>query len=177
MSGVPSNTTITDEDSYTIPTVTATDTTDGSVTVTISNGGFTTNGSSSHTTGNYTITFTATDSNAVTTTASYVLTVETSAIYFPMGPKHIVQSNFLYDYGGTYNNLLFRICFFPSTYDPYNTSTRTADTGRLQTIDTNFFNSQKDFEGEDTPFGYRTFEQNLHFQFDNVAFIRFRWFL
>ena len=175
LSGVPGNVTIKDNESYTIPTVTATDTTDGSVTVTISNGGFTTNGTSSHTTGSYTITFTATDSNSITTTSSYVLTVETSAIYFPMGPKRIFQSNYLNDYGGIYNNLLFRICFFPSTYDPYNTSTRTADTGRLQTISTNFFNSQNDFLGEDTPYGYRLFEQNLQFHYNNVAFIRFRW--
>ena len=79
LSGVPGNVTIKDNESYTIPTVTATDTTDGSLTVTISNGGFNSNGSSSHTTGSYTITFTATDSNSITTTSSYILTVQQSA--------------------------------------------------------------------------------------------------
>ena len=132
LSGVPSNTTITDDQSYTIPTVTATDTTDGSVTVTVINGGFTTSGSSSHTIGNYTITFTTTDSNAVTTTASYVLTVEASGPpEFPMNMSVEQVATFYGYYKGSANQLHMRISIHNGTYDPNNTSIRDGQTGEI----------------------------------------------
>ena len=125
LSGVPSNTTITDQDSYTIPTVTATDTTDGTLSVTVNNGGYTTSGTSSHTIGNYTITFTATDSNLITTTASYVLTVESSQAYFNANvyAKTLIQ---LVGAGGTSNAntrmnrgvYRYGIVYLKDTYDP-----------------------------------------------------------
>ena len=125
LSGVPSNTTITDQDSYTIPTVTATDTTDGTLSVTVNNGGYTTSGTSSHTIGNYTITFTATDSNSITTTSSYVLTVESSQPYFHANvyARTMIQ---LVGAGGTnsanprMNRGVYRygIVYLKDTYDP-----------------------------------------------------------
>ena len=132
LSGVPGNVTIKDNESYTIPTVTATDTTDGTLSVTVINGGFTTSGSSSHTIGNYTITFTTTDSNAVTTTASYVLTVEASGPpEFPMNMSVEQVAAFVGYYKGSANQLHMRISIHNGTYDPNNTSIRDGQTGEI----------------------------------------------
>ena len=167
LSGVPSDTTITDDQSYTIPTVTATDTTDGSLTVTVINGGFTTSGSSSHTTGNYTITFTATDSNAVTTTASYVLTVEVSAIYFPIGmwiyQKITCKSSLqISDY------LIQTISLHDATYDPNNSSIRETNTGEI---------ASKTRTEENTYSYRRTYghSRQISASETNVVYIRVRW--
>ena len=169
LSGVPSDTTITDGDSYTIPTVTATDTTDGSVTVTVINGGFTTSGTSSHTTGSYTITFTATDSNAVTTTASYVLTVETSVIYFPTGQYVKMWTYFTGYYHGWLTLASHTMDLLDETYDPNNTSIRDTDTGLIRS-------SHRTKSQTSVHYTY-SFTRVIIVDDDevNVAYIRLKW--
>jgi len=167
LSGVPSNTTITDEDSYTIPTVTATDTTDGSLTVTVSNGGFTTSGSSSHTTGNYTITFTATDSNSITTTSSYVLTVEPSAFNFPVG-MWIYQNITCKSWLHTSDYLIQTISLHDATYDPNNSSIRETNTGEIAST-TKFTNNTVGYRGT---YGH---SRKISTSETNVVYIRVRW--
>ena len=170
--GVPSNTTITDQDSYTIPTVTATDTTDGTLTVTVSNGGYTTSGTSSHTIGNYTITFTATDSNSITTTSSYVLTVEVSTIYFPTGQYVKMWTYFtatLPWYHGWLTLPSQTMDLLDETYDPNNTSIRDTDTGLIR--------SSHRTRSETSIQHTYSFTRTITVDDDevNVAYIRLKW--